>query len=170
MINSCIFRPVPPTSRQTPSIRLRCRDFTFVAFHFNSEGQARDVYDTIRSLTCKLGKIEKLYAFTYIPQAPESKINGWELYNPEKEFARLGIGPKASECGWRISRINIDYKVRAILLLLMYAHLPFSLLSSIRLLILRCSLCHPRSQTTFLTMRGVFGQEPEYQLLYTVTP
>jgi hypothetical protein len=111
MINFCIYRPAPPASRQPPSIRLRCRDFTYVAFHFASEGKARDVYDSIRSLTCRLGRLEKLYAFSYTPQPPENKVNGWELYDAEKEWRRLGIGGKNADHGWRISRINSDYEV-----------------------------------------------------------
>lgn len=111
MINFCTYRPAPPASRQTPSIRIRCRDFTFVAFHFTTEEKARDVYDSIRSLTCRLGRLEKLYAFSYVPQPPENKVNGWEVYNAEKEWRRLGIGGKNVDHGWRISRLNIDYEV-----------------------------------------------------------
>ncbi|KAF2757950.1 phosphatase [Pseudovirgaria hyperparasitica] len=110
MINGCTYRPAPLASHQSPAIRIRCRDFTFLAFHFVVESKARDVYDSIRSLSCKVGRIEKLYAFSYKPQAPENKVNGWELYDAEKEYRRLGIGGKNPEYGWRVSYINSNYK------------------------------------------------------------
>ncbi len=111
MIAFCTYRPAPPASHQAPSIRLRCRDFTFVAFHFLSESKARDVYDSIRSLTCKLGRMEKLYAFSYKPQGPEREVNGWEIYDAKRELKRLGVSSKDVDKGWRISEINVDYQV-----------------------------------------------------------
>ena len=111
MIAFCSYRPAPPASHQSPSIRLRCRDFVFVAFHFVSEHQARDVYDSIKSLTCKLGKIEKLYAFSYRAQGPEKEVNGWDVYDARREFKRQGISEKNTDRGWRISKINVNYQV-----------------------------------------------------------
>jgi hypothetical protein len=111
IIAFCTFRPAPSVSRQPSSIRLRCRDFTFVCFYFASETKARDVYDTLKQWTCKVGRVEKLYAFTYQPQPPERDINGWEFYDPRKELARQGIGKEGCSTGWRISSINADYGV-----------------------------------------------------------
>ncbi|GAB7352064.1 hypothetical protein MBLNU459_g2570t2 [Dothideomycetes sp. NU459] len=109
IISYCTYRPMPPTSRKPPSIRLRCRDFTFVAFQFADEALARDVYDTVKSLTCAVGRPEKLYAFTYDPPPAEKKVNGWHVYDARKEFRRMGVGPKEADRGWRLSEINHDY-------------------------------------------------------------
>lgn len=84
----------------------------FFSFHFLDDKKARDVYDSIRALSCKLGRLDKLLAFSYQPKPPEDKFNGWEIYDARREFKRLGISPKDSEKGWRISEINKDYKVR----------------------------------------------------------
>lgn len=111
IISFCTLRAVPSVARQPSSIRLRCRDFTFVCFYFASETKARDVYDTLKQWTCKIGRIEKLYAFTYQPPPPEQGLNGWELYNARKEWSRLGVGMEGSTAGWRISTINSDYTV-----------------------------------------------------------
>ncbi|KAL1971111.1 hypothetical protein VTN77DRAFT_62 [Rasamsonia byssochlamydoides] len=108
IIAFCTFRPAPAVSRQPSSIRLRCRDFTFVCFYFASESKARDVYETIKQWTCKVGRVDKLYAFTYQPPAPERDFNGWDLYDARKEWARQGIR-EGSNTGWRISQINVDY-------------------------------------------------------------
>jgi hypothetical protein len=111
MISYCVLRPSPPASHQAPSIRLRCRDFTFFAFHFLDDKKARDVYDSIRGLTCKLGRLDKLLAFSYQPKPPENELDGWTIYDARREYKRLGISAKDSEKGWRISDINKDYKV-----------------------------------------------------------
>lgn len=113
IIQTCTLRPAPPASHLPSSIRLRCRDFTFVCFCFPDERKARDVYDSIKAWTCKLGKIEKLYAFAYQPQKPEKEVNGWSIYNARQELKRLGISEKGPDRGWRISTINTDYGVGA---------------------------------------------------------
>ena len=111
IIQKCTLRPSPPASHLPSSVRLQCRDFTFVCFCFDSERKARDVYDSIRAWTCKLGRVDKLYAFTYQPQKPEKEIHGWELYDARREWRRLGISEKGTDKGWRISTINSDYSV-----------------------------------------------------------
>jgi len=108
MIAFCTYRPAPPASHQAPSIRLRCRDFVFVALNFLTEKDAGAVYNSIKSLSAKLGRIEKLYAFSYVPQPPEKDLNGWDLFDYKKEFARQGV---TKEAGWRITNINADYAV-----------------------------------------------------------
>ncbi|KAI9856219.1 MAG: hypothetical protein M1824_005528 [Vezdaea acicularis] len=110
IISLCTFRPSPPASGLSSSVRLRCRDFTFVTFHFSKTKEARDVYESIKGLTCKVGRVEKLYAFSYRPQHPEKDCNGWEIYDARQEWRRLGISEKDTDKGWRVSNINSDYK------------------------------------------------------------
>ena len=110
IIAFCTYRPAPAVSRQPSSIRLRCRDFNFICFYFANEGKARDVYESIKTWTCKIGRVDRLYAFTYQPPPPEREFNGWELYDAVKELARQGINGDGH--GWRISHINSDYGVR----------------------------------------------------------
>ena len=114
MINYCCLKSCPPVMRQQPSIRIRCRDFTFFAFFFPNEKKARDVYDSIRALSCKIGRLDKLLAFSYQPKPPEDQFNSWDIYDARKEFKRLGISPKDTEKGWRISEINVEYKVTSL--------------------------------------------------------
>jgi myotubularin-related protein 6/7/8 len=112
MISYCCLKPLPPVLRQEPSIRIRCRDFTYFAFYFPNEKKARDVYDSIRALSCKIGRLDKLLAFSYQPKPPEDQQNGWDIYDARREWKRLGISPKDTEKGWRISEINLEYKVK----------------------------------------------------------
>lgn len=109
IISFCTFRPTPPGSGLTSSIRLRCRDFTFITFNFEDSQAARDVFESVRALTCKLGAIEKLYAFTYKGNPKEQAFSGWNIYDAKAEWRRQGISEKGVDRGWRISQINTDY-------------------------------------------------------------
>ncbi|KAH0597097.1 hypothetical protein MHUMG1_05407 [Metarhizium humberi] len=109
ILSYCSLRPTPPTSRQSPSIRIRCRDFTFVTFNFVDNDVAREAFDFIKSRTCKLGTVEKLYAFSHRPLKNEKEMNGWEFYDPKAEFRRQGISEKLPDKGWRVTTINKDY-------------------------------------------------------------
>jgi myotubularin-related protein 6/7/8 len=51
----------------------------------------------------------QLYAFFYEPVKVEKKINSWGIYQPAKEFERMGLGTRTSE--WRLTNINKDYSV-----------------------------------------------------------
>ena len=65
----------------------------------------------MRAWTCKIGRVDKLYAFAYQPQRPEKDFDGWSVYDAKREWKRLGISEKGADKGWRISRINTDYSV-----------------------------------------------------------
>ncbi|TGJ78758.1 hypothetical protein E0Z10_g10000 [Xylaria hypoxylon] len=109
IIAHCIFRPCPSVSGRPSSIRIRARDFSLINFLFPNEIAAREAFDYIRTRTCRLGSIEKLYAFSYQPLKTEKPFNGWNLYDPRAEFRRQGISTKSVDRGWRISLINEDY-------------------------------------------------------------
>lgn len=70
---------------------------------------ARDAFDFIKSRTCRLNSVEKLYAFKHKPLKHEKAVGGWEFYDPKAEFKRQGISEKLSDKGWRITTINNDY-------------------------------------------------------------
>ncbi|SPO01032.1 related to myotubularin related protein 1 [Cephalotrichum gorgonifer] len=109
MLCYCAFRPTLPTSGIPSSIRIRCRDFTFVTFNFQDDKLGREAFDFIRARTCKLGSVEKLYAFSHKPLKAEQEIKGWDLYDARAEFKRQGISEKSADKGWRISTVNQDY-------------------------------------------------------------
>lgn len=118
----------PPSASAPAHLRLRNRDFSFVQFRFESDRECRDVFDSIRALTVIKG-IEKLYAFYYQPGAVEKRYNGWNIYNPLKEFERMGVG--TDKCvGWRITDINKRYTV---------CHLTAQCLDVRKLTTTRCS-------------------------------
>lgn len=91
----------------TSSLRIRCKDFTFLSFNFNSDQHCKDAFDSMLKLTC-LSDITKIYAFMYKPGSLErSQPNGWSLYDPLKEFERMGTFSLSKS--WRTTNINADY-------------------------------------------------------------
>lgn len=104
-------------SGRQPAIRIRCKDFLTMAFHFHDTAQeqgsddiARQTFYMLRSRCC-VGKVEDLFAFHFVTPTEEKKASIPE-YDARKEFARMGISLKAPEgpaSAWRISEINRDY-------------------------------------------------------------
>lgn len=91
-----------------PSIRIKCKDFVFIALTFTSDQVARDTYDTLMRLTC-IHDIRQLYAYFYKPLSVEKNFNGWTFYDTVAEFTRQGaLGNGAN---WRITNINSDYQL-----------------------------------------------------------
>lgn len=100
----------PPSASSPAHIRLRNRDFSFLTIQFKTERECRDVFESIKALTVVKGGVEKLYAFYYKPGGAEKRHNGWAMYDPVKEYQRMGVGTDRCK-GWRISIINKDYVV-----------------------------------------------------------
>ena len=109
MLSHCTYRPTPPSSRQAPSLRIRCRDFTYVTFNFGDSDSAKEAFEFIKQRTAKLGTVEKLFAFSHKPLKNEKECNGWQFYDPKAEFRRQGISEKLPDKGWRVTTINKDY-------------------------------------------------------------
>ncbi|CRK30585.1 hypothetical protein BN1708_005223 [Verticillium longisporum] len=82
MISQSTLRPTPPTSGIPSSIRLKGRDFIYVAFNFMDDKIAREVFDFVKVRTCKLGTVQKLYAFSHKPSKHEQSVNGQLMLDP----------------------------------------------------------------------------------------
>lgn len=103
------FRPTAPASGRDPSIRIGGRDFYFITLNFPDNKSAQEAFNFIKTRTCRLGSIDKLYAFNYKPSLKERQVRGWTIYDPKDEFRRQGIGEKLPDRGWRISDVNKNY-------------------------------------------------------------
>ncbi|RCI04412.1 hypothetical protein CU098_008094 [Rhizopus stolonifer] len=100
--------------RQPPSLQtgrhplsIKCRDFMMLTLSLLKEGEAQDVFDSIQKLAC-VNSIEQLYAYAYQPRIPFTSTNGWNIYDPLKEYERMGVDVKTDT--WRFTLINRDYK------------------------------------------------------------
>lgn len=103
-------------SARQPVIRMRRKDFQMMALHFNSgssdmsaDEAARQAFHVLRKRCC-INKIEALHAFQYQPHKDETRAT--PIYDARREYARMGVGPKAAEgpgAAWRITDINQNY-------------------------------------------------------------
>lgn len=103
-------------SIRQPVIRVRRKDFGMMALHFNA-GQsglsgdeiARQAFHVLRKRCC-IDSVQQLHAFDYRPPKDESRAA--VEYDARREFARMGISPKAADgpgIAWRVTDINHDY-------------------------------------------------------------
>ena len=60
-------------------------------------------------VSLRLSLVSQLYAFFYVPNPTFEQSNGWNLYSPREEFARMGVGTRSK--AWRFTDINKDYTV-----------------------------------------------------------
>lgn len=100
---------ISSVEKKSGVIRIRCRDFTYLALHFHNEPEAKDVFDSIQKLCC-LPSVDRLYAFYYKPGKSERRFNGWAAFNPQQEFGRQGAFAKNK---WRMTSLNENYALCA---------------------------------------------------------
>jgi myotubularin-related protein 6/7/8 len=109
--------PMVDDHGRQPAIRIRRKDMQMLALHFHPtqaatspDDAARQAFLVLRSRCC-VDRVEDLHAFHYRPPKVESETDP-TVYDPRREFARMGISPKAAEgpgAAWRISDINWNY-------------------------------------------------------------
>ncbi|CAI2163102.1 5917_t:CDS:2 [Funneliformis geosporum] len=97
----------PPTSEpKLWPLLIKCRNFIFVTLSVPVEREAIDVFDTIQKLTC-ISSISQVYAFYYTPEKEFKCQDGWNVYDPLKEFDRMGVCTITES--WRFSHVNRSY-------------------------------------------------------------
>ncbi|KAL1916294.1 uncharacterized protein VTP21DRAFT_5911 [Calcarisporiella thermophila] len=87
-------------------LHIRCRDFKYSILSMEQEIEAADVFESVQKLTC-IRSFEQLYAFFYRPIPPLKTNNGWKIYDPLKEYSRMGVTSKTD--AWRFTTINRNY-------------------------------------------------------------
>ncbi|KAF3125326.1 hypothetical protein TWF703_011030 [Orbilia oligospora] len=91
---------------QALAIRLRCRDFTFITFCFDTEQEARDVFDSIKRLTC--GGLQKNRSIQ-----DEKLVHAIFKSSNASGYASLGISnPEASSSSQ--SLVNVEQGAKLI--------------------------------------------------------
>ncbi|ORY81842.1 protein-tyrosine phosphatase-like protein [Leucosporidium creatinivorum] len=105
----------PPTITGSPTpLILRTRDFAVYELSFGSSADIDGVWDSLKALCTGVAAegIEGLYAFFYEGERKGDRKGkgkaGWGIYQPEKEFQRMGLGSRSK--AWRTSAINADFE------------------------------------------------------------
>ena len=107
----------PPslTGEPTPLV-LRTRDYLNYELSFASIADCDLAWDSLKQQCGALssGGLEARYAFAQPRRTTEGKgkerADGWEVYDVEKEFVRMGMGTRSK--AWRFTSINADFQVR----------------------------------------------------------
>ncbi|KAJ1921154.1 phosphatidylinositol-3-phosphatase ymr1 [Mycoemilia scoparia] len=94
----------------TGIMKIRCNDFTSMMLICPTAKETCQLFVTIRDLTCR-DKVDQLYAFSYQPYpALRTTLDGWNIYDPYKEFARMGVGRGLGK-NWRFTNLNREHKL-----------------------------------------------------------
>ncbi|GMG20283.1 unnamed protein product [Ambrosiozyma monospora] len=110
---------------QGGNLRVKCRDFNYLAFDFDDLATCISVYESIMKLTC-IDDLRQLYAFNYMPIKIEAVFNSWFDYDVVREFSRQGLDLNSEDNAnsnglerspgfdkWRVTNLNKNYKLCA---------------------------------------------------------
>jgi myotubularin-related protein 6/7/8 len=81
------------------------RELTVISAFFNSP-----IFTMVPLTGILIASVRQLYAFFYQPVPPFTVTDGWDMYSPRAEFARMGVGSRTK--AWRFTDLNQDYSVR----------------------------------------------------------
>ncbi|GAA5985505.1 hypothetical protein JCM11641_007088 [Rhodosporidiobolus odoratus] len=105
----------PPTLTGSPSpLILRTRDNLTYSLDFVTTQEADSVWDSLKGLCASFstGGLENRYAFfgrgRHGKDTKGKGRAGWDIYSPEEEFARMGVGSRSK--AWRFTSINADFQ------------------------------------------------------------
>ncbi|XP_077861833.1 phosphatidylinositol-3,5-bisphosphate 3-phosphatase MTMR6-like [Saccoglossus kowalevskii] len=97
---------LPLTTAGSP-LQIRCKNFQAATFIIPRERDCQDIFISL----CKLSKpvvLEDLYAFHYnSPNLQISKSSGWNLFDMETDYSRMGI----PNDNWCVSSVNKNYDI-----------------------------------------------------------
>eukprot|EP00112_Aurelia_sp_Birch-Aquarium-sp1_P025334 Seg837.12 transcript_id=Seg837.12/GoldUCD/mRNA.D3Y31 product="Myotubularin-related protein 2" protein_id=Seg837.12/GoldUCD/D3Y31 len=86
-------------------LEITCKDMRSMKFALKQENSSRKkIYDAIQTHAFPSSSGLNFFAFDY---REEFKVNGWEVYDADREYKRLGL---PTDC-WRITEVNRDYKL-----------------------------------------------------------
>ncbi|KAF9469358.1 protein phosphatase, partial [Collybia nuda] len=97
---------LPQTLQGQCPLTFHTRTFETFSLAFGKEGDATDVFESVKELTVATS-VTQLYAFFYRPNPPLATSDGWSIYSARDEFGRMGVGSRSK--AWRFTDINKDY-------------------------------------------------------------
>ncbi|CAG5123118.1 unnamed protein product, partial [Candidula unifasciata] len=87
-------------------LQIRCKNFLCMTFIIPRERDCQDVYQTLLELS-RPAEIDRLYAFSFTSTENLDKSFGWNLFDLQSEFLRMG----APNGNWVISSLNQQYEL-----------------------------------------------------------
>jgi len=101
-------------------MKLQTKDFRNLTFLFNSSDDSNNVQQAVAAFSYP-GNPTLLFAFRHAEEMWMSKAcpqaaDGWQIYDPSAEFARMGVETElipSPASPWRISTLNAEYDLCA---------------------------------------------------------
>ncbi|CAL1548244.1 unnamed protein product, partial [Lymnaea stagnalis] len=94
---------LPMTAEGCP-LQIRCKNFMCITFIIPKERDCQDIYQSLLEFS-RPADITKLYAFDFISNENIEKTYGWEAFDLQSEFLRMG----APNENWMITSLNDKY-------------------------------------------------------------
>jgi hypothetical protein len=86
-------------------LEVFCKDIRTLRFAHKQETHGRrGMYDRLQIVSFPVSYGKNPFAYNFKQSYPS---NGWEVYNPEEELARLSVG--GENVPWRVSHVNKEY-------------------------------------------------------------
>ncbi|KAK2169772.1 hypothetical protein LSH36_7g15018, partial [Paralvinella palmiformis] len=88
-------------------LQVHCKNFLNVTFIIPKERDCHDVYTSLAKLSQPVD-LNDLYAFHYTAPDIPDKQTGWNFFDLQSEYLRMGVPNE----NWTLSNINKDYERR----------------------------------------------------------
>ncbi|GFO09174.1 myotubularin-related protein 8 [Plakobranchus ocellatus] len=85
---------------------IRCKNFLCITFILPRERDCQDIYLSLLQFS-KPAEISRLYAFNYTSNESLEKPYGWDMFDLQSEFMRMG----APNQHWVITNLNSQYEL-----------------------------------------------------------
>ncbi|XP_071086998.1 phosphatidylinositol-3,5-bisphosphate 3-phosphatase MTMR6-like isoform X1 [Haliotis cracherodii] len=96
---------MPITTGGSP-IQIRCKNFMCIIFVIPRERDCHDIFTSLQELS-RPANIEKLYAFHFLVSDNTTKSYGWDLYDIQTEYLRMGVPNE----NWSLTSLNKEYEL-----------------------------------------------------------
>lgn len=87
-------------------LQIRCKNFQNATFVIPCERDCQDVSSSLLTLS-QPENLEDLYAFHFAPSDSSSRPSGWDFFDLQSEYLRMGVPNE----NWVLSTINKDYEL-----------------------------------------------------------
>ncbi|KAK3099384.1 hypothetical protein FSP39_003635, partial [Pinctada imbricata] len=95
-----------PLNASGSPLQIRCKDFRCITFVLPRDRDCQDIYTSLQELS-KPSNIESLYAFQYSQQDSDDKSYGWNMYDTQTEYLRMGVPNEL----WTLTNLNQNYEL-----------------------------------------------------------
>ena len=87
-------------------LHIRCKNFMQTTFIIPRERDCHDIYTSLLKLS-QPAELGELYAFHYTAQECQDRLSGWDFFDMQSEYLRMGV----PNTNWVLTPINKEYEM-----------------------------------------------------------